>query len=90
MSKPRAAAGRWSSDVYMLYARASRQAVRGISSVIGSTAFEDLERGGFLDEELAMAAADVGAGTGWSGGVEIEQELLDDALADGDVSEDEA
>ena len=74
------AAGRWASDVYMLYARASQQAVRGISTVIGSTPFDDLERGEFIDEELMLTTADVECVRGHG----VEQELVDDALADED------
>ena len=74
------AAGRWSSDVYLIYTRASKQAVRGISQVIGSTAFEDLERGEFLDDELTITTADIVHGGIKNG--DIEQELIDDALAD--------
>jgi hypothetical protein len=74
------AAGRWASDVYILYARASQQAVRGISTVIGSTPFDDLERGEFVDEELMVTTADVECVRGHG----VEQELIDDALADED------
>ena len=76
------AAGRWASDVYLLYARASKQAVRGIATVIGSTAFEDLERGEFVDEELTVTTADLAAGG--VRGVRVEQDLIDDALGDDD------
>ena len=49
------AAGRWSSDVYAIYCRISRQSAASVATVIGSTAFEDLERGvQFIDEELVM------------------------------------
>merc|ERR1711965_264173 len=45
------AAGRWSSDVYAIYCRVSRQSAAGVATVIGSTPFEDLERGvSFVDE----------------------------------------
>ena len=54
--------------------------MRGISQVIGSTAFEDLERGEFLDDELTITTADIVYGGIKNG--DIEQELIDDALAD--------
>ena len=47
-------AGRWSSDVYEIYVRLSRQAASRLGRVIGSTAFNDLERGEFVSEELEM------------------------------------
>ena len=46
--------GRWSSDVYMIYCRMSRQSAMRVGTVIGSTTFEDLERGGFTTEELEV------------------------------------
>lgn len=52
------AAGRWSSDVYQLYTRASRQAMQLVATVIGSTPFEDLERSEDLDDETMMTPAD--------------------------------
>lgn len=48
--------------------------------MIGSTAFEDLERGEFLDDELTITKADIVYGGIKDG--DIEQELIDDALAD--------
>ena len=74
-------AGRWASNVYEIYTRCSRQSAAALGTTIGSTRFEDLERGEeFVDEELmllsterpAMATSDF-----------IEQEMIDDAL-DGD------
>ena len=47
-------AGRWSSDVYEIYVRLSRQAASRLGRVIGSSAFEDLERGEFISEELEL------------------------------------
>ena len=56
------AAGRWSSDVYAIYCRVSRQSAAQVGSLIGSTAFEDLERGvQFVDEELMLTAAEMPA-----------------------------
>ena len=48
--------GRWSeaSVVYLRYLRRSRGAAIGLSATIGSTAFEDVERGAMDDEELII------------------------------------
>ena len=76
------AAGRWSSDVYQIYCRLSRESAAGVATVIGSTAFEDLERGvQFVDEELMLTCDEMPAG-----GVSsfVEQDLIDDAWGDGD------
>ena len=54
------AAGRWSSDCYVLYTRATKQLAVGMSTIIGSTPFEDLERGvAFADEELLLMPAEM-------------------------------
>ena len=51
------AAGRWSSEIYRIYCRLSRQSAAGVATSIGSTPFEDLERGvKFVDEELMLTA----------------------------------
>ena len=74
------AAGRWASDVYILYTRASRAAAAGVARVIGSTPFEDLERGvEFIDEELTLTTAEMPAGRLESF---MEQDLIEDALMD--------
>ena len=52
------AAGRWSSDVYQLYARASAQALQLIATVVGSTPFEDLERSEFLNGDILTARSE--------------------------------
>ena len=46
--------GRWSSDVWQIYARLSKQSALGVSMVIGSTPFDDCERGEFMSEELEL------------------------------------
>ena len=74
------AAGRWSSDVYIIYTRATRQAAVSCSTVIGSTLFEDTERGVvFCDEELMLMPQEMPCGR-----VEdfVEQDMIDDALED--------
>jgi hypothetical protein len=50
-------AGRWASDVYILYTRANTQSARRVARVIGSTPFEDTERGVFFDDELLLTPA---------------------------------
>ena len=61
------AAGRWSSDVYQLYARASVEALRAMATVIGSTSFTDVERE-FVEEELLYTTDDVTAAVARGGG----------------------
>ena len=46
--------GRWSSDIFEIYTRLTQQAAAHMTGVIGSTAFNDLERGEFHHEELEM------------------------------------
>ena len=46
--------GRWSSDIWQIYARLSKQSALGVSQVIGSTPFDDCERGEFMSEELEL------------------------------------
>jgi hypothetical protein len=71
------AAGRWSSEVYRIYCRLSRQSAAGVATTIGSTPFEDLERGvKFVDEELMLTADEVPSGLVSS---YIERDLLEDA-----------
>jgi hypothetical protein len=51
------AAGRWSSDIYQIYCRISKESAAGVAACIGSTPFEDLERGArFEGEELLLMA----------------------------------
>ena len=51
------AAGRWSSDIYLIYCRISKESAASIATCIGSTSFEDLERGAqFVGEEMVLAA----------------------------------
>ena len=51
--------GRWASDVYMIYCRASRQAAASTSLLIGSTECHDVERGVSTEEmdEILMPGA---------------------------------
>ena len=75
------AAGRWSSDVYVLYTRASRQAAMRVATVIGSTPFEDLERGVRFDAdgEILLTPAEMPRLPTASF---VEQDLVDDAFAE--------
>jgi hypothetical protein len=74
------AAGRWASDVYELYCRCSRQSAALMASVIGSTSYDDLERGvEFADEELLLTPDELPYGTVQDF---VEDDLIDDALAD--------
>ena len=54
------AAGRWASDIYVLYTRATRRSSMRVATIIGSTRFEDLERGvAFCDEELLLQPSEM-------------------------------
>ena len=76
------AAGRWASDIYILYTRSSREAAVSVAKVIGSTPFTDLERGvEFCDEELMLTSEEMPYGMVNDF---VDRELLDDALADED------
>ena len=51
------AAGRWSSDIYVIYCRISKESAASVATCIGSTPFEDLERGAqFVGEEMVLSA----------------------------------
>ena len=60
--------GRWSSDVYELYVRMTRQAAATFASAIGSTSFEDVERGAFTNDELVLSSCCRGSlmGSTWA------------------------
>ena len=54
--------GRWSSDVYEIYMRLSREAAARVSTIVASTEFHDLERGfqtEALDEAINIPMYDV-------------------------------
>ena len=51
--------GRWRSDIYEIYTRLTEQAAGRMTSVIGSTTFNDLERGEFHSEELELLPDDL-------------------------------
>jgi hypothetical protein len=83
-------AGRWSSDCYLLYARASRQSAARLTMVIGSTEFSDLAREQFIDEELTLTTASVGARGLAADEPGVDDEMITDALAgDADSSDSE-
>jgi hypothetical protein len=71
-------AGRWASDVYILYTRANGQSARRVARIVGSTPFEDTERGVFFDDDLMLMPETYQASVGDF----IEKELIDDALAE--------
>jgi hypothetical protein len=71
-------AGRWASDVYILYTRANKESARRVARIVGSTAFEDTERGVFFDDDLLLMPDSYQASVGDF----IEKELIEDALAD--------
>lgn len=53
--------GRWSSDVYEIYMRLSREAAARVSTVVASTGFHDMERGfqtDALDEAVRIPMLD--------------------------------
>ena len=50
------AMGRWSSEVYEIYTRMSKEAAARVSSTIASTPFHDMERGGFQTDALDESA----------------------------------
>ena len=72
--------GRWSSDLWAIYARLSKEIAYGASATIGSTSFEDLERGEFVSEELEMLPFEVES---------LNQVNLDDGSDDDAASDDE-
>ena len=76
------AAGRWSSDIYEIYCRISRQSAASVTSLIGSTPFEDLERGAtFVGEELILTDVEMHASS-----IETfcERDMIDDLCGDDD------
>jgi hypothetical protein len=70
--------GRWASDVAEVYTRVSRQAASRLSTLVGSTPFDDIERYTFRSEELEVLPSE------WAG-MAIEPDLLDEM----DVCEDD-
>lgn len=81
------AAGRWQSDAADLYARASKEAMMDVAKVVGSTTFEDLERGSFMDEELMVTTSDLAAPAGVYDDF-VGNDLVGDALrGDGEDSD---
>jgi hypothetical protein len=74
--------GRWSSDIYEIYCRISRQSEASVTSLIGSTPFEDLERGAsFVGEELILTEVEMHASS-----IETfcERDMIDDLCGDDD------
>ena len=64
--------------VNRIYCRLSRQSAAGVATLIGSTPFEDLERGvTFIDEELMLTADEMPSANISSF---IERDLIEDAV----------
>jgi hypothetical protein len=51
--------GRWNSEIFEIYTRLTQQAAAQMTSVIGSTAFHDMERGAFHTEELELLPSEL-------------------------------
>ena len=49
--------GRWSTDVYEIYTRLTRETATRLSTVVASTAFHDMERA--FETEALDEAADI-------------------------------
>lgn len=81
------AAGRWKGDAMSLYTRASKEAMMSIATIVGSTEFEDIERGEFADEELMVTTKDLGSRGGTYDG-HLDDDMVADALATNDNYED--
>ena len=71
-------AGRWSSDIYEIYVRLSKQGAARLGATIGSTAFEDLERGEFVSEELELLPHELILG------FPVEDDLIRELRSEGD------
>lgn len=82
------AAGRWQGDAMSLYTRASKEAMMSIATIVGSTAFEDIERGAFVDEDLMVRAEELQQGGGTYDAL-VGSDLVADALDD-EASDEEA
>ena len=82
------AAGRWQGDAMSLYTRASKEAMMSIATIVGSTAFEDIERGEFVDEELMVTSKDL-VTRGGAYDSHIGADLVADALADDGASDED-
>ena len=67
--------GRWSSDVAELYMRMTQQSAGDFSTIVGSTAFDDIERHTFKTEELEILPVE------WSG-LASEPDLFDQSDED--------
>ena len=71
-----------------LYTRASKEAMMSIATIVGSTAFEDIERGEFVDEELMVTSKDLQARGGMYDTF-VGDDLVADAIAGDDESEED-
>ena len=82
-------AGRWGSDIYIIYCRVSWQPAMGISTVIGFTPFNELERETFTNESLTYTTmtTDVTCALGDGVGETYERDLIDDSLVEQEEEE---
>jgi hypothetical protein len=63
--------GRWNSDIFEIYTRLTQQAAARMTGVIGSTAFDDLERGAFHTEELELLPSEMDVAPEFDGNDEL-------------------
>ena len=65
--------GQWSSDVYEIYCRMSRQVALGVGRALASTEVTSLE-GGFHEEHLELLPSEVELSSRFGGGDADEEE----------------
>ena len=68
--------GRWNSDIFEIYTRLTQQAAARMTGVIGSTPFDDLERGAFHTEELEMLPSEMDVAPELDGDDEFEEDTF--------------
>ena len=68
--------GRWNSDIFEIYTRLTQQAAARMTGVIGSTPFDDLERGAFHTEELEMLPSEMDVTPEFDGDDDIEMDTF--------------
>ena len=65
---------RWNSDIFEIYTRLTQQAAARMTGVIGSTPFDDLERGAFHTEEIEMLPSEMDVAPELDGDDEFEED----------------
>ena len=68
--------GRWNSDIFEIYTRLTQQAAARMTGVIGSTAFDDLERGAFHTEELELLPSEMDVAPEFDGNDELDDDTF--------------